>query len=236
MISIDHIPPYVVLIKLTFLLCIFLNLILAFDTKLDIAFLIDGSQSVTKETFLTFTSFTNAVTASLNVSEDETHASVTVYGDNSILVANLNDHFNQSSLEKAVDKTMYPASLQSNLGDAMLYVASILHDASISRPKVQKVLVILTASKSHDEIAVPSYLLLKNYNVTVFTIAVGSEYSLGQVKEISSDPDSDHILTYDSGKELGFEVAHFKERMAEGKYLVLSIMNNRLLGLFSSLR
>lgn len=221
---------------LTFLLYIFLNLILAFDTKLDIAFLIDGSQSVTKETFLTFTSFTNAVTASLNVSEDETHASVTVYGDNSILVVNLNDHFNQSSLEKAVDETMYPASLQSNLGDAMLYVASILHNASISRPKVQKVLVILTASKSHDEIAVPSYLLLKNYNVTVFTIAVGSEYSLGQVKEISSDPDSDHILTYDSGKELGFEVAHFKERMAEGKYLVLSIMNNRLLGLFSSLR
>ena len=218
---------------LIFLLCIFLNLILAFDTKLDIAFLIDGSQSVTKETFLTFTSFTNAVTASLNVSEDETHASVTVYGDNSILVANLNDHFNQSSLEKAVDKTMYPASVQSNLGDAMLYVASILHNASISRPKVQKVLVILTASKSHDEIAVPSYLLLKNYNVTVFTIAVGSEYSLGQVKEISSDPDSDHILTYDSGKELRFEVAHFKERMAEGKYLVLSIMNSRL---FSSLR
>ena len=50
MISIDRIPPYVVLIMLTFLLCIFLNLILAFDTKLDIAFLIDGSQSVTEET------------------------------------------------------------------------------------------------------------------------------------------------------------------------------------------
>ena len=206
----------------------------ALDTKLDIAFLIDGSQSVTKETFLAFTSFTKAVTASLNVSRDETHASVTVYSDTPILVADLNDHYNQSSLENVVDKTVYPASLQSNLGEAMLYVGSILHNASISRPNVQKVLVILTASKSHDEIAVPAYLLLKQYNVTVFTIAVGREYSLGQVKEISSDPDGDHILTYDSGKELGVQVAYFKERLGKGKYPIILIVNCEMLVLFSS--
>ena len=205
------------------------HFILVIDTKLDLAFLIDGSQTVTKESFFSFTSFAKAITASLNVSKDETHVSVTVYGDTPILVSDFNDHSNQSSLENAIDKIVYPASLQSNLGEAMLYIGSILYNTSDGRPGVPKVLVILTASKSHDEITVPSFLLLKHYNVTVFTIGVGAEYSLGQLKEISSDPDSDHVLTFNSGEDLAFQVAYFKEKLGEGKFLTLLAVNTKML-------
>lgn len=61
----------------------------------------------------------------------------------------------------------------------MLYVVFIFYNVSILCLKVQKVLVILIVSKSYDEIVVFLYFLLKNYNVIVFIIVVGSEYSLG---------------------------------------------------------
>lgn len=186
------------------------------DTKLDLAVLIDGSLVVTKETFLSFIYFAKAITASLNVSKEETHVSVAVYGDAPSLVSDFNDHYDQSSLEDAINRVMYPASLQSNLGEALLYLASILYNTSHGRPNVPKVLVILTASKSHDDITVASQLLLKYYNVTIFTIAVGDQYSLGQLNEICSDPDSQHVLTFDSGKDLSFYVAFFKNKFCQG--------------------
>ena len=179
--------------------------------------LIDGSLVVTKEIFLAFKYFTKAITASLNVSKDETHVSVSVYGDAPFPVSDFNDYYNQSSLDDAIDRVMYPASLQSNLGEALLYLASNLYNTSDGRPNVPKVLVILTASKSHDDITVASHLLFKYYNVTIFIIAVGDQYSLGQLNEIGSDPDSQHVLTLDSGNELSYYVAFFKDKLCQGK-------------------
>lgn len=187
------------------------------DTKLDIALLIDGSLVVTKENFLAFIYFTKAITASLNVSKDETHVAVTVYGDAPFLVSDFNDYYNQSSLEDAIDRVMYPASLQSNLGKALQYLASNVYNTSDGRPNVPKVLMILTASKSHDDITVASQLLLKHYNVTIFIIAVGDQYSLGQLNQIGSDPDNQHVLTLDSGKDISFYVAIFKDKLCQGK-------------------
>lgn len=179
--------------------------------------MVDGSLVVTKETFLYFIYFTKAITASLNVSKDETRVSVAVFGDDPMLMFDFDDLYNQSSLEHAIDRIAYPASVQSNLGEALVHLASDLYNISDSRPNVPKVLVILTASKSHDDITAVSHLLLEYYNVTVFTIAVGDQYSLGQLKEISSDPDRDHVLTFDSGKDISFQVAFFKDKLGQGK-------------------
>lgn len=187
------------------------------EAKLDIALLIDGSLVVTKETFLAFLYFAKAITASFNVSKDETYVSVSLYGDAPSLVSDFNDYYNQSSLEDAIDSVMYPASLQSNLGEALLYLATNLYNTSDGRPNVPEVLVILTASKSHDDISVASQLLLKHYNVTIFIIAVGDQYSLGQLNEIGSDPDNHHVITLDSGKDISFYVAFFKDKLCQGK-------------------
>lgn len=191
--------------------------LLDFNTKLDLAFLIDGSLVVTKETFLIFKYFTKAITASLNVSKDNTHVSIGLFGDDPFLVSDFDDYYNQSSLEHAIDRIVYPASLQSNLGEALLHLTLTRYNTTDGRPDVPKVLVILTASKSHDDITVASHLLLKYYNVTIFTIAVGDQYSLGQLKEISSDPDSHHVITFDSGKNLSYQVAFFKDKLGQGE-------------------
>ena len=185
------------------------------DPKLDLAFLIDGSQVVTKENFLSFLSFTKAITASLNVSKEQTHVSVAVYGDKSSLVAN--DYHNQTSLYYAVDRIQYPANLQSNLGLAMLDLAAELYNTTDTRSNVPRILVILTASKCHDDVSLPSYLLRKHYNVKVFVFAVGSQYNITQLNEISSDPDSDYVHNVSSGKELASKLGLFKTLLSEGE-------------------
>ena len=183
--------------------------------KLDIAFLLDGSQIVTKDNFTHFLSFIKSSTVTFNVSEEGTHVAVAVYGDKPELLVDFNDHFNQSSLDSAVDQIVYPETRLSNMGAGLSLVASALKSET-ARPNATKVLVILTASKSQDDIEVPSYGLLTNDKVKVFTIGVGTEYSNGQLTEISSDPDNSFVVTYSSGEELPMEMVSFKDTLAKG--------------------
>lgn len=138
-----------------------------------------------------------------------------VYGDKPELVIDFDDHFNQSSLNDDVDKIVYPETRLSNMGAGLLLVTSAF-TSETARPNATKVLVILTASKSQDDIEVPSHDLLTNNKVKVFTIGVGKEYSKGQLKEISSDPDDRFVLTYVSGENLPMEIVSFKETLAKG--------------------
>ena len=179
--------------------------------------MVDGSQVVTKDNFIHFLTFIKALTASFDVSVEETHVGVVVYGDVSNLEMNFNNHFNQTSLEDAIDNITYPESRQSIMGEGLSLVASGLFNPSATRPNVTKVLVILTASKSQDDIEVPSFNLLSNNNVAIFGIGVGSQFSSGQLREISSNPDSQHVFTFKSGRDLAVEINSFKEAMGEGK-------------------
>ena len=184
-------------------------------TKLDITFLLDGSQVVTEDNFTHFLSFVKSTTTSLNVSKDGTHVAVVVYADKPELLIDFNDHYNKSSLNRAVDKIVYPETRLSNMGAGLSLVASAFKSET-ARPNATKVLVILTASKSQDDIEVPSHGLLANIKVNAFTIGVGTEYSNGQLKEISSDPDNSFAVTYSSGEELPMEVVFFKDILAKG--------------------
>ena len=185
------------------------------DDKLDIAFLLDGSQVLTKDNFTRFLSFIKSTTAALNVSREGTHVAVAVYGDKPELVIDFNNHFNQSSLNSAVNKIVYPETRLSNMGAGLSLVASAFKSET-ARPNATKVLVILTASKSQDDIEVPSYGLLTTNKVKVFTVGVGTEYSNGQLKEISSDPDDNFVVTYSSGEKLPMEIESFKDILAKG--------------------
>ena len=185
------------------------------DTEIDIAFLLDGSQVVTKDNFLHFLALIKSTTASLNVSKNGTHVAIAVYGDQANLVIGFNDHLNQSSLDLAVDLITYSESRLSNMG-AGLEVVSAAFASNAARPNATHVLVILTSSKSQDDIEVPSHRLLTSAKVNVFTIGFGTGYSNGQLKEISSDPDDSFVVTVNNGGTLPLEVVLFKATLAIG--------------------
>ena len=169
---------------------------------------------MTEQNFLSFTSFAKAICASLNVSMDETHVSVAIYGATPALI--IHNQYNESAIDHVLDNARYTTSLQSNLGEALLHLASKLYNTSSRRPNTTRVLVILTASKSQDDLLVPSNMLLNHYNVKVFVIAVGNQYSHGQLNEVSSDPDANYIHTSPTGHDLSTQVVPLREKLFSG--------------------
>lgn len=169
---------------------------------------------MTEQNFLSFTSFAKAISASLNVSRDETHVSVAIYGAAPALI--IHSQYNQSAIDHVLDSAPYTESLQSNLGEALLHLASKQYNTSNPRPNATRVLVILTASKSQDDLLVPSDMLLNHYNVKVFVFAVGNQYSHGQLNEVSSDPDANYIHTSPNGHDLSTQVVPFREKLFSG--------------------
>ena len=202
------------------------------NTKLDIAFLLDGSLAITKDNFINFLSFIKSTTTSLNVSKEGTHVALAVYGDKPELIVDFNDHYNQSSLDNAVDGIVYPGTRLSNMGAGLSSVISAFN-SGVARPNATKALVILTASKSQDDIEVPSHDLLANKKVKLFTVGVGTEYSNGQLKQISSDPDESFVFTYSSGKRLPMEIVSFKDALAKGTVTLLCLPFERFMYLSS---
>ena len=138
-----------------------------------------------------------------------------VYGDKPELLIDFNDHFNRSSLDSAVDKIVYPDTRLSNMGAGLSLVASAFKSET-ARPNATKVLVILTASKSQDDIELISHRLLSEIKVKAFAIGVGTEYSNGQLKEICSDPDGSFAVTYSFAKKLAMEIVTFKDVLSKG--------------------
>ena len=94
-----------------------------FDSKLDLAFVVDGSQVVTKENFVGLLSFHKSHNCVFErVQKIKRTFSLAVYGDNTSLI--VKDQYNHSSIEHALDNVVYPGSLKSNLGEALLHIAS----------------------------------------------------------------------------------------------------------------
>lgn len=187
-------------------------------------FLLDASLIVTQDNFTNFLYFVRGVAESLNVSLDGTHVALVLFGDVPQLKINFHDNYNQSSLEEALDHVPYPKHLQTNMGAGLSLVASVF-SSNEARSNATRVLVILTATISQDDIEVPSFNLLRNHNVTIFSIGLGAQVSSGQLKEIASDPDSNHVRSFSSGNDLPFQLATFKAMLGKGKIRNSSAFN-----------
>ena len=199
-----------------FIFVFFSFFVLDLDTRLDLVFLLDSSLLVTQDNFTNFLYFVRGVSETLNVSRKETHVALVLFGDAAEIKVNFNDNLNQSALEDALDHIPYKAYLQTNMGAGLSAVASVF-SSNEARSNATRVLVILTATTAQDDTEVPSFNLLRNQNVSVFSIGVGVRVSLGQLNEVASDPDSYHVLSLSSGNDLPFQFSTFKAMLGKCK-------------------
>ena len=111
----------------------------------------------------------------------------------------------------------FPNDPQVKLGAALDLVKKTLFNAG-SRENVTDAVVIITSDKSQDDIAVPT-IDLKTLNVTLLAMGVGDKYSLGQLNEIATDLDENHVITLNSWEDANdsfvFEVA---KKVSQGKF------------------
>ena len=58
---------------------------------------------------------------------------------------------------------------------------------------------------------------MKEDGVTIFAVGI-DRYVPGQLNEMASDPDSDHVFTIDNYDELGPTMAQIKDKIIRGWY------------------
>ncbi|KAJ7370855.1 biological adhesion [Desmophyllum pertusum] len=99
-----------------------------------------------------------------------------------------------------------------NIGKALevarteLFNSSNEHGNNKARPDI---LIVVTDGRSDDELAVPSFALKRN-NVAIFSVGIG-RYLRGQLNEMASEPNSNHVFTLDRYDGLGHTMATLKD-------------------------
>lgn len=161
-------------------------------------FLIDGSNAMNTQTFTKAKEFMKKVYGNFPISQDATHVGFAVYGCTPKVVFTLTEYTTRQSLNKAVDEYQYQECEKKLLGEGLSFVRKVIFDES-ARPGAQKVLVVLVAGASEDDVRAPSRDL-RDHGVIIFAVAIGNDADKKQLTEIVSSPPKDRLMIADSQK------------------------------------
>lgn len=119
-------------------------------------------------------------------------------------------------MEDALDNITISGSGR-NIGEALhLARTDLFNHSNEGRNNTRNILVVITDGGSDDDLAVPTYALKKD-GVTIFSVGI-DRYIRGQLNEMASDPDSDHVFTIDFYDGLGPIMAPLKDEIIRGLY------------------
>ena len=177
---------------------------------MDLVFLADGTKGTRMEDFKIIIRFIKNIAKVLHVSQQGTHVSLVLYGDDSQIIFNLNDYFSLKDLAKVLSKIRLPKKKKRNIGKGLKYVKDMVF-AKYGRDGVPKVAILLQNKKSKDGIGDISQAI-KKYGVKIFAVGNGNKKAKGQLKEIASKPTS---MYYKYAKYSDMDTASFVEDMKD---------------------
>lgn len=181
------------------------------STEMNVAFAVEGSFRLGDANFQHIFNFILNVSNNFDVSTNKTWI-ITVAG------IETNVYKTKEGLDNAT-APRFPNSSHVFLGKALESIKDLLN-GNDTRRDAATIVVVITSQKSDDDIAIPT-INLKSSNMTVFAVAIGSELSLGQLKEIASDPDDHHLLTAMDTIDLLKNVStNLAKKICEGKYVI----------------
>lgn len=183
------------------------------DRKLDLAFLIDGSASMSNAGFEATKVFIKALYSNFPIGEDSTHVALVVYGKDSLVVFNLIGNTDKESIGKKLLNTANPRSDGNFMGKGLKTVKEKVFDVS-ARPGGHQVLVVLVAGKSMDDAQAPSRIL-RDEGVKIFCIAIDDQVDVDQLRDIVSVPEEDHLAAT-SSEQLGKLLSPMVQNIRKG--------------------
>ena len=183
------------------------------DEKLDLAFLIDGSATMSNAGFQASKVFIKALYSNFPIGEDSTHVALVVYGKDSLVVFNLTGNTDKESIDKKLLHTANPSSDGNFMGRGLKTVKEKVYDVS-ARPGGHQVLVLLVAGKSLDDVQAPSRVL-RDEGVKIFCIAIGDKVDVDQIRDVVSVPEDDHLAAT-SSEQLGKLLSPIVQNIRKG--------------------
>ena len=169
---------------------------------MNVVFAVEGSNKMGQDNFNHIVNFVSNVSGNFDLAVNKTWV-ITVFGNET------NVYKTKEELDNSPTPS-FPNSTQVLLGKILELVKERLSDNDTQRGATN-VVVVITTQKSDDGIAIPT-VQLKTFNATVFAVAIGDQFSLGQLKEIASDPDDHHFLKANDAIDL---LKHFGTPLAK---------------------
>jgi len=155
---------------------------------------LDGSSQTGKENFETTINFAANISKHLNVDTSQTWIFLAYPNQKQVFKTKSDLNALAPELEP------FPNATDVRLGATLGAIREQFSEESSQRGAVN-VVILITSHKSVDDIAVPA-AWLKTSNVTSFALGIGSHYSVGQLREIASDPDSDYFIALSAWSRL----------------------------------
>ena len=190
-------------LKLFFFFCI----LAVCSANLTVVFVVDGSYKMGDANFTEVGNFVGNVSRYFDVAINKTWIITAVQG-NETNVYKINEELNNITLH-------YPNTSRVLLGKALEMVKVRLGSNDTQRDAAI-VVVLITSHKSDDDIAVPT-IDLKRMNATIFAVAIGDGVSLGQMKEIASNPDDHHLIKCNDINDLLAKSLAVVKKVCQGK-------------------
>ena len=110
------------------------------------------------------------------------------------LVLKFDEHDKKAEVLSAIDGIKYPGG-GTKTGAALNKAKSELFEKS-ARAGVPNIAIVITDGKSKDSIGAPAQQL-RDSGCTVFSVGIGKNYNKEQLREMATDPDSQHVMKAD---------------------------------------
>jgi len=164
--------------------------------------------------------FVKGVTKTLKDDGDDTNVGIITYSDKPYLKHRFDDNTTHADLATVLDNLNVTGEGR-NIGKALELAKTELFNRSDEHGsnKGRDLLVVLTDDGSDDDLAVPSFAL-KRDNVAIFSVGVG-RYLHGQLNEMASEPNLEHVVTTDTYDGLGPAMAFLKDSIIKGNEITL---------------
>lgn len=186
--------------------------------NMNLGFMVDGSATVElrgEGNFNKSLEFVANLIASFDVSDNTTNPEMVVFSEDPHLVFNFSEHKNSAEAMATVQMATYPGRGRKT-GKALNFVRRNLFSDSATQNNKPNYLIILASGASYDLVKTPAKLL-REKNVTIFTIGVGEDYDVDELKLITGDNGTRVYET--SFKDLGDLNSKLKKEVCRCKLL-----------------
>lgn len=188
-----------------------------FLVALDLAFVVDGSNSVGPDTFKYIIEFIKFIYHVLPVSAKGTHIGMVSFSNIGNMVFNFRQHRTIKSLDMAINQLKLPGGTSNNVGAGLAATHSQLFGTSgRKRKNVKKAVVTFLVGKADDDPTIYSKKI-KSEDIVSVVIAINSD--MAPVNVIASSPD--HILAINHPEQLVVFVDKVIEMINKGRLLYL---------------
>jgi uncharacterized protein YegL len=178
------------------------------ESAVDIAVILDGSQSLSEQDFEKLKDFTKSVVDKYGVSKSGPHIAVVEFSKEPAIAIRLDDHFEAASLKRAIDNIKPSGNLQVRTDEALTVVVNeVFSLKSGGRPSAPKIVILVTDDESTGDRSLEEVNKeAERQGARVLVVTIGPNVDRNDLKKLV--PKDNHVINVPDVDDLDNITSH----------------------------